>query len=249
MNFNENNLSFPFFKSMKPWCPSIGTDFVKFPPFLYPIWRFPQTDRPAANLVESIVKCLTILLCFQQSVVLKSRKRCEIVPALMCWVYVTSTCILSRDREDTFSTVKFLSYWSQFDNFTCVALISYNSPIHSTWLEMSEVSSAPYSTPLAKWIWTILFSWFKQYLFRKVNMISFEQTFSILFCSTLTCLSLLIFIKNMLTSYWQCMPIIFLTHRPFSVILSSHIGNLSQVWVNLHQSWQTDRCNSHKLYW
>ena len=39
---------------------------------------------------------------------------------------------------------------------------------------------------------------------------------------------------------WHFMPIIFMTHWSFSVILSSHIGNLSQVRVNLHQSWPTD---------
>ena len=45
----------------------------------------------------------------------------------------------------------------------------------------------------------------------------------------------------------QCTPIIFMTHWSFSVILSSHIGNLSQVRLNLHQSWPTDRCNWHRL--
>ena len=39
----------------------------------------------------------------------------------------------------------------------------------------------------------------------------------------------------------QCMPIIFMTHRSFSVISSSHVGNLSQVQVNLHP------CNCHRL--
>ena len=45
----------------------------------------------------------------------------------------------------------------------------------------------------------------------------------------------------------QCIPIFFMTHRSFSVILSSHIGNLSQVRLNLHRSWPTDRCNWHRL--
>ena len=46
---------------------------------------------------------------------------------------------------------------------------------------------------------------------------------------------------------YQCMPIIFMSHRSFSVILLSHIGNFSQVWVNLHRSWPTDQCNWHRL--
>ena len=41
--------------------------------------------------------------------------------------------------------------------------------------------------------------------------------------------------------------IIFVTHRTFSVILSSHIGNLWQVQLNLHRSWPTDWCNRHRL--
>ena len=45
----------------------------------------------------------------------------------------------------------------------------------------------------------------------------------------------------------QCIPIVFMTHRSFSVILSSHIGNLSQVRLNLHPSWPTDQCNWHRL--
>ena len=49
-----------------------------------------------------------------------------------------------------------------------------------------------------------------------------------------------------LTSDMQCMPIIFITHWSFSVILSSHKGNLSQVWVNLHGVWPTDQCNWHQ---
>ena len=35
---------------------------------------------------------------------------------------------------------------------------------------------------------------------------------------------------------YQCMPIIFMAHRSFFVILSSHIGNFSQIRVNLHRS-------------
>ena len=42
-------------------------------------------------------------------------------------------------------------------------------------------------------------------------------------------------------------PISFMTHRSFSVILSWHIGYLSQVRLNLHRSWPTDRCNWHRL--
>ena len=45
----------------------------------------------------------------------------------------------------------------------------------------------------------------------------------------------------------QCIPIIFMTHRSFAVILTLHIGNLSQVRLNLHRSWPTDRCNWHRL--
>ena len=46
---------------------------------------------------------------------------------------------------------------------------------------------------------------------------------------------------------YQFMPIIFMAHRSFFVILSSNMGNSSQIWVNLHQSWPTDRCYWHRL--
>ena len=48
----------------------------------------------------------------------------------------------------------------------------------------------------------------------------------------------------------QCIPINFMTPQSFSVILLSHtcIGNLSQVRLNLHWSWLTDRCNWHRLW-
>ena len=49
--------------------------------------------------------------------------------------------------------------------------------------------------------------------------------------------------------HWQCIPIIFMTHRSFSVILSSYIGNLSQVRLNLYWSWLMDRCNWDRLHW
>ena len=42
---------------------------------------------------------------------------------------------------------------------------------------------------------------------------------------------------------------VFMTHRSFSVILSSHIGNLSQVRRNLHRLWTTDQCNWHRLHY
>ena len=59
----------------------------------------------------------------------------------------------------------------------------------------------------------------------------------------------------------QCMPIIFMTHRSFSVFLSSHIGSTSVIFsifiityrepftvpVNLHRSWPTDWCYWHRL--
>ena len=38
------------------------------------------------------------------------------------------------------------------------------------------------------------------------------------------------------TALVQCIPNILMTHRSFSVILSSHLGNLSQVRLNLHRS-------------
>ena len=44
-----------------------------------------------------------------------------------------------------------------------------------------------------------------------------------------------------------------MTHWPFAVILSSHIGNFSQVRLKLHRSGPTDWCNWHRLqyslYW
>ena len=52
---------------------------------------------------------------------------------------------------------------------------------------------------------------------------------------------------SLLYSASQCIPIIFMTHRSFWVVLSSHIGNLSQVQLNLHRSWPTDRCNWQRL--
>ena len=55
--------------------------------------------------------------------------------------------------------------------------------------------------------------------------------------------------KLAFSSFIQYMPIISMTHRSFSVILLSHIGNLSHVWVNLHRSWPTDRCNWHRLFY
>ena len=39
----------------------------------------------------------------------------------------------------------------------------------------------------------------------------------------------------------------FMTHRSFSVILSSHMGNFSQVRVKLLRSWQTDQYYLHRL--
>ena len=53
--------------------------------------------------------------------------------------------------------------------------------------------------------------------------------------------------RRMYKYHLQCMPIIFMTHRSLSGILSPH-GEHSQVRVNFHRSWPTDRCNRHRLH-
>ena len=57
-----------------------------------------------------------------------------------------------------------------------------------------------------------------------------------------SCIIGLVYLYSVYTNY-------FMTHRSFSVILSSHtgIGNFSQVRLHLHRSWPTDRCNWHRL--